>query len=481
MKTNLMTRIMLSCLFGAAAAASASSQTLASGSVRVDSLTTRRVDNRVDIAFRLNLDSLRLKSEQRLVFTPMLVAEGDTMALHPVIVNGRAQQVRYKRSHRATDYKDGTQPTVVRRINGTPQTVDYSQTIADISGFSHADLSLFTAEDLCGCGRLEDQTATLVGRVGTDTNAWFPELVYVQPAAEARKERQEKGEAFLSFRVNKTDIVGDLFDNARELAKITRTIDLVRADKNVAITGINIHGYASPDGPYKNNERLARERAAALKSYVAGLYDISPELFSSSSTAEDWEGFIPKVAATSSIKHWTEINRIAESAMDPDAKDQRIRKLYPDDYRIICDSIYPRLRHSDYTISYTVRPFSVEEAKQILKTRPQQLSLEEMYLVAQTMEPGSEEFNEVFDIAVRLFPNDSTANLNAACAALQRGDMAAAAHYAEKSGSSAEAVNVRATIAYLVKDYANARRLFDEAAKAGCREAEENARRVKPM
>jgi hypothetical protein len=37
-----------------------------------------------------------------------------------------------------------------------------------------------------------------------------------------------------------------------------------------------------------------------------------------------------------------------------------------------------------------------------------------MYLVAQTYEPGSPEFNEVFDIAVRLFPDDETANLNAA-------------------------------------------------------------------
>ena len=105
--------------------------------------------------------------------------------------------------------------------------------------------------------------------------------------------------------------------------------------------------------------------------------------------------------------------------------------------------IYPRLRHSDYTVTYTVRPFDVEEAKEILKTKPQQLSLQEMYLVAQTYEPGSPEFNEVFDIAVRLFPDDPTANLNAACTELQKGNLQAAEKYLAKAGQSKAADRIR--------------------------------------
>lgn len=92
---------------------------------------------------------------------------------------------------------------------------------------------------------------------------------------------------------------------------------------------------------------------------------------------------------------------------------------------------------------YTVRPFSIEEAKEILKTKPQQLSLQEMFLVAQTYEPGSPEFNEVFDIAVRLFPDDETANLNAACTDLQKGDLTSAEKHLAKAGNSKEAERVR--------------------------------------
>ena len=52
---------------------------------------------------------------------------------------------------------------------------------------------------------------------------------------------------------------------------------------------------------------------------------------------------------------------------------------------------------------YDVQAFNVAKAREVIKTRPQKLSLQEMYLVAQTYPKGSAEFNNVFDIAVRMF------------------------------------------------------------------------------
>ena len=71
------------------------------------------------------------------------------------------------------------------------------------------------------------------------------------------------------------------------------------------------------------------------------------------------------------------------------------------------------------------------------------MTMQEMFLVAQTYEPGSPEFNEVFDIAVRLFPDDETANLNAACTDLQKGDLTSAEKHLAKAGNSKEAERVR--------------------------------------
>lgn len=477
MSTNSLTRILLSGFVAAVSSSTAMAQSIASGAVTIDSVQTHIVDSRVDVAFKLNLDNLKLKAEQQLVLTPMLVADGDTLALSPIVINGRSKQIRMERNGElASRRTDRRQPIVVRRKNGTQQSINYSQTVNRTRPIEAEQVQLLTAQDLCGCGDIENLESSLIANVENPA-AWTPAIAFVKPAAEARKQRAEKGEAYLSFRVNKTDIVVDLFDNSRELAKITKTIDLVREDKNVQITGINIHGFASPDGPYANNERLARERTASLKNYVANLYPINAKLFSSNSTPEDWDGFRRKVQQ-SNLANKEEIIKISNSSLAPDDKDKRIRQLYPHDYAVIMSDIYPRLRHSDYTVSYTVRPFSVEEAKQILKTRPQQLSLQEMFLVAQTMEPGSKEFNEVFDIAVRMFPDDPTANLNAACADIQRGDMESAERHLKRAGNSAEANNARGALAVARKNYKQAKQLFDEAATAGSAEAKANAKRI---
>ncbi len=73
--------------------------------------------------------------------------------------------------------------------------------------------------------------------------------------------------------------------------------------------------------------------------------------------------------------------------------------------------------------------FSVEEGKRVFRTNPQNLSLNEMYMIAKTYGLGSRAFNEVFETAVRVFPDSDVANINAAAAALERRDTGAAAGY----------------------------------------------------
>ena len=407
---------------------------LAGGKILIDSVLTQKKSDSLKVAFRLHLDSLQLKSEQQLVFTPLIAGE-DTIALNPIIINGKNQNIRYLR--KSSKLKN-SQALVVRRRNDTEQQVLFSQTLPYRKWMKAFNLSM--TEDLCGCGNLMDQDTALMANIQPTPRICRDH--YVKPKAEAIKVRAEKGEAYLSFKLNKSDILADFRENATELRKITSTIDLVKNDKDVSITNIDIHGYASPDGPYDNNVRLANNRAAALRNYVCNLYTIDKKLFTYHATPEDWEGFKKKVEA-SNLADKSAILAVANSSLAPDAKDLKIKKLYPASYRYIMSEIYPRLRHSDYTVTYTVRPFDIEEAKVILKTKPQQLSLQEMYLVAQTYEPGSPEFNEVFDIAVRLFPDDETANLNAACTDLQKGDLVTAEKHLAKAGNSKEAERIR--------------------------------------
>ena len=86
-----------------------------------------------------------------------------------------------------------------------------------------------------------------------------------------------------------------------------------------------------------------------------------------------------------------------------------------------------------------------------------------MFLVANTYEPGSQEFNDVFETAVRMYPNDETANLNAAVSALNRNDLSSATRYLAKAGTSHAALNARGILAARTGD--------DKAAEAFFRQA----------
>ena len=102
-----------------------------------------------------------------------------------------------------------------------------------------------------------------------------------------------------------------------------------------------------------------------------------------------------------------------------------------------------------------------------------------MYLAAQGLTPGNEEFDELFAIAVRMFPDDETANLNAANAAMQAGDLKRADRYLDKAGATPEARYARAVRAALAEDYETAARLFEEAQRDGVGEAGEALERIR--
>ncbi len=250
---------------------------------------------------------------------------------------------------------------------------------------------------------------------------------------------------------------------------------MVKEDKNTSITGITIHGYASPEDTYEHNAYLAEHRAQTLKDYVCRLVALPDSLFAVDYTPEDWAGLRAYVDTVGNLSHREEILAlIDDQETDIDAKERNIRTRYPEDYQVLLTACYPGLRHSDYVVNYVVRPFTVEEAKELLYSKPQQLSLEEMFRVAQTYEAGTPEFNGVFEIAVRMFPSNPTANLNAAVIQLQTGNLEAAPRYLAKAGDSPEAVHARGVLAMLKGEEEEARAYFKEAAAGGVAEAEKN-------
>ena len=97
-----------------ATSAKAATPRAANGRIPVEAVRLERQGDAMNVAFRLRLDSLRIRGEQQLVLTPFLAGHRDTVSLKPVYLNGRAQEIRDRRH----DVTYSTDAVVIRRHNG---------------------------------------------------------------------------------------------------------------------------------------------------------------------------------------------------------------------------------------------------------------------------------------------------------------------------------------------------------------------------
>lgn len=396
-----------------------------------------RVDSSLVISMIIDLSQTEVASGKSLVYTPVIERGDSVVALPPLLVNGRSRHILYERSGR-NPQDDGE--FELRRRNGKEQTFDYYARVPFRKWMEKSEVSLIT--DLCGCGweSLQNDKDPLFPINMAQPIVLKPMLAYVVPQAEQVKARSIEGSAFLDFPVNKITIYPDYRKNPSELQKIRETIDKVRNDKYATITEVHIKGYASPEGSYSNNAYLAENRAKALLNYVQGLYHFQNARFTVDFEPEDWVG-LERMVNESSLEGKDEILAIinADTPSDWDQREWKLKEVNGGkDYRIILRDIYPALRHSDYTVKYTIRNFTVDEAKELIYTDPKQLSLNEMFQVAQTFEPGSERYNEIFEIAVRMYPDDPVSNLNAAVTAIGTKRLDAARRYLTKAADVPE-------------------------------------------
>ncbi len=68
-------------------------------------------------------------------------------------------------------------------------------------------------------------------------------------------------------------------------------------------------------------------------------------------------------------------------------------------------------------------------------------------MAASACEPGSDEYYEIFETAVRMYPMDEIANMNAANSAMSSGDYNKASQYLERAGNSDHAKLLREILA----------------------------------
>lgn len=449
-------------------------QRILNGQIEIKDLNIARNEGNLFLSMRMDVTALDVKSDEEIILTPALKSSEETFVNLPAVrINGRNRYYHHLRNDKLAD-----EPYFYR--TGKVDEIHYQAMTPYAEWMDNA--SVVMGEDLCGCcSELLMNNDDLLTQLDMAPKVFEPLFVYVQPEVETVKTRNVKGSAFIDFPVNQTVIYPEYRNNPSELKKIQQTIDVVKNDPDTKITAISIKGYASPEGSYANNTRLAKGRTEALKKYVQELYHFDPSIFTTAYEPEDWEG-LERYVEQSDLADKEGILDLIAGDEKPDRKDASIKRRYPDTYAFLLKNCYPALRHSDYTVEYIVRSYTdVEEAKRIMKTAPGKLSLQEFYTIANTYESGTPAYNEVFETAVRMYPDDETANLNAANVAMNKRDLTAARNYLEKAGTGKEAEYARGVLAALEGNYAEAQTHLQQAKAMGVSEADNCLKQIEDI
>ena len=431
---------------------------------KAENVSIDRHGKYMSVDMLLNLLDLDVESNRAVVFTPVIKNGKDSVELESVGIYGRNRYIYYMRNQGSiTGEKELTY-----KASDKPEKLQYNAIVPYEEWMDGSSLMLNRKDYGC-CSKILDDESMLVDRFAN--RVFDAQLVFIHPQAEDRKERSIQGSAFVDFPVNITEIHPRYRNNTVELQKIFASIDSVKNDKDIVVSGISIKGYASPEATWEYNTSLAKGRTEALKKHVQELYNFDSDFIKTSYEPEDWDGF-RKYMEKSTLANKDAILEIINSNMDPDTKDNTIKAKFPEDYKYILAYCYPALRHSDYKIDYVIVSYTdIEQIKQVMATAPYKLSLHEFYLLSKEYESGSDEFNNIFETAVRMYPNDEVANLNAANTAMQRNDLISAEKYLAKAGNSPEATYARGNLAALQKNWAEAEKCFTQAKEAGVAEA----------
>lgn len=231
----------------------------------------------------------------------------------------------------------------------------------------------------------------------------------VNPALGAdafQKVINQKYAADIMFLINQANLrAGQL--NSDAMQELRNQIAATAGNDKLQLDEINIQAYASPDGTYAFNEKLAEKREQNTRGYVQGNLkkDNLAEFqnLTANFTAEDWEGF-QKLVSQSNIQDKELILEVLKMYKDPDQREQEIHNM-SSVFEVLAEEILPQLRYSRITASINVIGKSNDEINQLFNTDPSQLSVEEI-LYAATLTNDNNRRMEIYKKATELYPND---------------------------------------------------------------------------
>lgn len=371
-------------------------------SVNVSDIELVQSDGYVAVTFKFHAGKKVTQKDYNLVINPVLQNGWNQLQLPSIVVRGKRSKVSEERHALVAGYQTYDQRPFYT-ANG--QTLDYGIVIpyeawmsgsqlvfqgvsvgccsATEAGMSMIADNLLYAEPeieieivevrekLTGGDRMARQFAFVVPNEQAETKKksssqfdYNMPLRLGQGMTTARQnevdrfvEETREGSLSILFRQGKREIDRNFADNNRALVELVSTVRAIHESEDSRIVRIVIAGFASPEGTLAFNDRLAWDRAVAVKTFLTANSGIKPEMVSIYNGSVDWMGLRELVAQSDMYEKYRimeiiDNTPIWDSYRKVGRHGELMRLNSGTPYRYMLANFFPRLRQAAYIKVY---------------------------------------------------------------------------------------------------------------------------------
>ncbi len=235
--------------------------------------------------------------------------------------------------------------------------------------------------------------------------------------------RDASGEMNLIFPVGKSELDFSLGNNATELQKLIDEFRTIENAPDMTLKKFSIFGYASPEGKYASNRKLASRRMESAMSMV--LQSIDPSLrrnaeISSDAEVSKWEEIVAMLRVDSLDTEADAVGGVIDKYKTIDAQSKAMTRL-PFYKTLLKDKYLPRLRRVSYNIvSSRYRPLTDDEIAELYVSNPKGLSKYQFYRYYSVREGAERE--QALKMALSTHPDFVVAATDLSEIMLKRGE-----------------------------------------------------------
>ena len=326
------------------------------GSIETKELKIFRERDKVVLSFSAYIPENTVKTDRRIIVTPQLYNDNDTISTDLFVITGKQMEKREKQKKRLN--KDTAAPLYAGTTNGS--TMLYATSVPYETWMSNTlflrllikeegccdekDLGAITTTESFDLPLPNDPVLSnvlpLLGEVSRNIDK-YPFLRLIDKDGEGDRSTSVR------FRVSNSVLDLAFSSNAANVEKIKEGIRLVNSDERTRLEKITIAGFASPEGTRKHNFELSENRAKALSLYLQQEMNLPATMFVIQPGGEDWTGLL-ELVKKSDMRYKDDIINII-TRQPAEKRNNLLRQLDGGrPYQSIYDVLYPQLRDACY-------------------------------------------------------------------------------------------------------------------------------------